>query len=116
MTSALVLSVTCFVSEGFSCYLAALIEVYHNLKTLPRTGKPGRPKQPLKEPHPELVYGQVIKKTQKGRLQELVYRSPLRCQALGGPGAVDQHQCAGASHPHPASCFGAAGAQERELL
>src|SRR5947209_18832260 len=79
MTSALVLSVTCFVSEGFSCYLAALIEVYHNLKTLPRTGKPGRPQQPLKEPHPELVYGQVIKKTQKGRLQELVYR--VRCGA-----------------------------------
>ena len=79
MTAAVVLGVPCFFSDGFSCYLAALIEVYHTLKTLPRTGKPGRPKQPLKEPHPELVYGQVIKKTQKGRLQELVYR--VRCGA-----------------------------------
>jgi len=79
MTAAVVWGVPCFFSDGFSCYLAALIEVSHTLKTLPRTGKPGRPKQPLKEPHPELVYGQVIKKTQKGRLQELVYR--VRCGA-----------------------------------
>src|SRR5947209_17745026 len=87
MTSALVLSVTCFVSEGFSCYLAALIEVYHTLKTLPRTGKPGRPQQPLKEPHPDLVYGQVIKKTPPGRLQAPAY--PLRrgAQRLDTPGA-----------------------------
>jgi IS1 family transposase/transposase-like protein len=79
MTAAVVLGVPCFFSDGFSCYLSALIEVYHTLKTFPRTGKPGRPKQPIKEPHPELVYGQVIKKKQKGRLQELVYR--VRCGA-----------------------------------
>jgi IS1 family transposase len=85
-TAAVVLGVPCFFSDGFSCYLSALIAVYHTLKTFPRTGKPGRPKQPVKEPHPELVYGQVIKKKQKGRLQELVYR--IRCgsqrlEALG---------------------------------
>jgi IS1 family transposase/transposase-like protein len=79
MTAAVVLGVPCFFSDGFSCYLSALIEVYHTLKTFPRTGKPGRPKQPVKEPHPELVYGQVIKNKQKGRLQELVYR--VRCGA-----------------------------------
>jgi IS1 family transposase/transposase-like protein len=79
MTAAVVLGVPCFFSDGFSCYLSALIEVYHTLKTFPRTGKPGRPKQPIKEPHPELVYGQVIKKKQQGRLLELVYR--VRCGA-----------------------------------
>jgi IS1 family transposase/transposase-like protein len=79
MTAAVVLGVPCFFSDGFSCYLSALIDVYHTLQTFPRTGKPGRPKQPVKEPHPELVYGQVIKKKQKGRLQELVYR--VRCGA-----------------------------------
>lgn len=79
MTAAVVLGVPCFFSDGFSCYLTALIEVYHTLKTFPRTGKPGRPKQPVKEPHPDLVYGQVIKKTQQGRLHELVYR--VRCGA-----------------------------------
>jgi IS1 family transposase/transposase-like protein len=72
MTAAVV--VPCFFSDGFSCYLSALIEVYHTLKTFPLTGKPGRPKQPVKEPHPDLVYGQMIKKKRQGRLQELVYR------------------------------------------
>jgi len=79
MTAAVVLGVPCFFSDGFSGYLSALIEVYPTLKTFPRTGKPGRPKQSVKEPHQELVYGQVIKNKQKGRLQELVYR--VRCGA-----------------------------------
>lgn len=74
MTAAVVLGIPCFFSDGFSCYLSALIEVYHTLKTFPRTGKRGRPKQPVKEPHPDLVYGQVIKQKRQGRLQELVYR------------------------------------------
>jgi IS1 family transposase/transposase-like protein len=86
MTAAVVLGVPCFFSDGFSCYLSALLAVYHTLKTFPRTGKPGRPKQPIMEPHPELVYGQVIKKKRKGRLQELVYRvccGPQRLEELG---------------------------------
>jgi IS1 family transposase/transposase-like protein len=74
MTAAVVLGVPCFFSDGFSCYLSALIEAYHTLKTFPRTGKPGRPRKPVKEPQPDLVYGQVIKKKRQGRLQELVYR------------------------------------------
>jgi IS1 family transposase/transposase-like protein len=79
MTAAVVWGVPCFFSDGFSCYLSALMEVYHTLKTFPRTGKPGRPKQPVKEPHPDLVYGQVIKKKRQGRLHELVSR--VRCGA-----------------------------------
>jgi transposase-like protein len=55
MTAAGVWGVPCFLSDGFSGYLAAVIEVYHTLKTFPRTGKPGRPKHPMKEPHPALV-------------------------------------------------------------
>ena len=86
MTAAVVLGVPCFCSDGFSCYLSALIEVYPTFKTFPRTGKPGRPKQSIKEPHPALVYGQVIKKKRKGRLQALVYRvccGPQRLEELG---------------------------------
>src|SRR5438093_1114547 len=79
MTAAVVLGVPCFFSDGFSCDLSALIEVYHTLQTFPRTGQPGRPKQPVKEPHPDLVYGQVVKKKHQGRLQALVYR--VRCGA-----------------------------------
>lgn len=86
LTAAVVLGVPCFFSDGFSCDLAALIEVYHTLQTFPRTGKPGRPKHPVKEPHPDLVYGQVIKQKHKGRLQELVSRvrcGSQRLEALG---------------------------------
>ena len=78
-TAAVVLGVPCFCSDGCGCSLSALIAVSHPLTTFPRTGKPGRPKQPVKEPHPALVYGQVMKKKQQGRLQELVYR--VRCGA-----------------------------------
>jgi IS1 family transposase/transposase-like protein len=86
LTAAVILGVPCFFSDGFSAYLSALIEVYHTLKTFPRTGKPGRPKQPLKEPHADLVYGQVVKKKRQGRLQELVYRvscGAKRLETLG---------------------------------
>src|SRR5215813_2506164 len=83
ITAAVVLGVPCFFSEGFSCYLSALIEVSHTLKTCPRTGKPGRPKQPVKEPHPALVYGQVVKKKRQGRLQALVYRVRCGSKRLG---------------------------------
>jgi hypothetical protein len=78
--------VPCCFSDGFSCDLSALIEVSHSWKTFPRTGQPGRPKQPIKAPHPDVVYGQVVKKQRQGRLQELVYRvccGPQRLQALG---------------------------------
>jgi hypothetical protein len=78
-TAAVVWGVPCFVSEGFGGSLSALSAVSHPLKTFPRTGKPGRPKPPVKEPHPALVYGQVMKKKQKGRLPELVSR--VRCGA-----------------------------------
>jgi hypothetical protein len=74
MTAAVVLGVPCFFRDGFSGYLSALIEVYHTLQTFPRTGKPGRPKQPVKAPPPDLVYGQVVKKKRHGRLHELVSR------------------------------------------
>ena len=74
MPAAGVLGVPCFFSDGFRCDLSALIEADQTLKTLPRTGKPGRPRKPGKEPHPDLVYGQMIKKKRQGRLQELVYR------------------------------------------
>jgi len=74
LTAAVVLGIPCFFSDGFSTYLPALIEVYYTLKTFARTGKRGRPKNPIKEPHPELVYAQVIKEKEKGRLKALTQR------------------------------------------
>ena len=74
LTAAIVLGVPFFFSDGFSCYLPALLEVYYHLKTFARTGKRGRPKNPVKEPHPDLVYAQVIKEKAKGRLKSLTTR------------------------------------------
>jgi len=74
MTAAVVLGIPCFFRDGFSGYLPALLAVYHTLKTFPRPGKRGRPKPPVKEPPPDLVYGQVSQQTRQGRLHEVVYR------------------------------------------
>jgi IS1 family transposase len=78
-TAAVVLGVPCFFSDGFSCYLSALIEVYHQVKVFAPTGKRGRPRKPVKEPHPELVYAQVIKQKERGRLKTVT--QGVRCGA-----------------------------------
>lgn len=79
LIATVVSGVPCFFSDGFSCYLAALIEVYHRLITFPRTGKPGRPRKPIKELHPELVYAQVVKQKKRGRLHTILHH--VRCGA-----------------------------------
>ena len=116
MTAAVVLGVPCFFSDGFSCYLSAPIVAYDTLQTFPRTGKPGRPKKPVKEPHPALVYGQVIKKKRQGRLQALPLPRVLWAPAAGGTGPLDQHQFDRAPQPHLASCLGSSGAPKLEFL
>jgi transposase-like protein len=81
-----VLGVPCCFSDGCSGYLSALLEVSHTLKTFVPTGKRGRPRKALQEPHPELVYGQVVTKKRHGRLKEWVYRVRCgceRCEELG---------------------------------
>jgi len=82
VTAAVVLGIPVFFSDGFSSYLPALIEVYHQLKTFPRTGKPGRPRQPVKEPHPDLVYAQLVKHKQQGRLKSLTTHIALGVSRL----------------------------------
>lgn len=71
LTAALLVGVPAFFRDGFSSSGAALLATYHQLKPFARTGKPGRPREPSLEPHPDLVYGQVIKQKNKGRLQAL---------------------------------------------
>lgn len=79
LTAGIVMGVPCYFSDGFSCYYNALLEYYHQLKVFPKTGKQGRPKDPVKEPHPDLVYAQVIKEKKKGRLIGITHR--IRCGA-----------------------------------
>ncbi len=76
-TASIISGIPCFFSDGFSCYLSALIQVYHQIKTFARTGKRGRPKNPVMEPHPQLIYAQIIKMKVQGRLKSLTQR--VRC-------------------------------------
>ncbi|HZC02498.1 MAG TPA: hypothetical protein VE844_14425 [Gammaproteobacteria bacterium] len=71
MTAAVVWGVPGFFSDGLSSYWPALIAVYHQIKEFARTGKRGRPRKPVLEPHPELVYAQLVKKKKRGRLHSL---------------------------------------------
>jgi len=77
MTAAVVSGIPYFFSDGFSCYLAALVMVYHQITEFARTGKRGRPRKPVVEPHPHLVYAQIVKQKSHGRLQTLTQR--VRC-------------------------------------
>jgi IS1 family transposase len=77
MTAAVVAGIPCFCSDGFSCYLAALVAVYHQSTAFARTGKRGRPRKPVVAPHPDLVYAQIVKPKSPGRLQTLTQR--VRC-------------------------------------
>ena len=77
MTARIVLGIPCFFSDGFSCYMRALIESYHKIKVFSKTGKRGRPKDPIKEPHPDLVYGQVVKERKGSRIIRVTYR--IKC-------------------------------------
>jgi transposase-like protein len=86
MTAAGVCGMPCFFSDGFSSYWPALIAVYHQIKEFTRTGKRGRPRKPVLEPHPELVYAQLVKKKKRGRLHSLSERiccGAARLAALG---------------------------------
>ena len=76
-TKARVTGIPAFFSDGFTCYLAALITAFHIVTTCARTGKQGRPRKPLCEPHPELVYGQLVKQKKQGKLLTLSTRVVL---------------------------------------
>lgn len=103
LTAAVVLGVPCFFSDGFSSYLPALIAVYHQIKEFARTGKGGRPRNPVVEPQPELVYAQLVKQKKKGRLKSLTER--VCCGAAGHLGTEDQRQFDRAFQPDFATCF-----------
>lgn len=86
LTAAVVCGVPCFFSDGFSSYLPALIAVYHQITEFARTGKRGRPRNPVIEPHPELVYAQLVKKKKQGRLKSLTERIGCGAQRLAALG------------------------------
>src|SRR6266849_11134260 len=81
-TKARVAGVPAFFSDGFTCYLAALIAAFHVVTTFTRTGKRGRPRKPRCAPHPDLVYGQLVKQKKQGKLLTLSTRVVLGAERL----------------------------------
>jgi hypothetical protein len=81
-TKARVAGIPAFFSDGFTCYLAALIAAFHVVTTFARTGKRGRPRQPVCEPHPALVYGQLVKQKKQGKLLTLSTHVVLGAERL----------------------------------
>jgi IS1 family transposase len=55
-------------SDDYSAYEGAILEAYGVIQEFPRTGRPGRPKQPITVPPPELNYATVHKTREKGRV------------------------------------------------
>jgi IS1 family transposase/transposase-like protein len=82
VTKARVAGIPAFFSDGFTCYLAALIAAFHVVTTFARTGKRGRPRKPLCAPHPALVYGQLVKQKKQGKLLTLSTRVVLGAERL----------------------------------
>src|SRR6267378_335612 len=81
-TKARVAGIPVFFSDGFTCYLAALIAAFHVVTTFARTGKRGRPRKPRCEPHPDLVYGQLVKQKHQGKLLTLSTRVVVGTERL----------------------------------
>ncbi len=86
ITKARVAGIPACFSDGFTGYVAALIAAFHVVTTCASTGKRGRPRTPLCEPHPALVYGQLVTQKQQGKLLTLstrVVRGAERLTHLG---------------------------------
>lgn len=86
LTARIVLGIPAFFSDGFSPYFQALLACYQTITTFPRTGKRGAPKKPVTAPHPDLVYGQVVKKKRQGRLVQVVTRVVCGAERLAPMG------------------------------
>ena len=66
-TQARVAGIPAFFRAGFTGYRAALLAAFHVVTTFAHTGKRGRPRTPVCAPHPDLVYGQLVKQQQHGK-------------------------------------------------
>ena len=81
-TMARVAGIPAFCSDGFTCYLAALIAAFHVVMTFAPTGKRGRPRTPVSAPHPDLIYGQLVKQKKHGKLLTRSTRVVLGAERL----------------------------------
>jgi len=60
-----------FTSDELAHYTCAIVEEYGNKKSFPKTGKRGRPRNPIKVIPSSLVYTQVHKHRERGRVTKI---------------------------------------------
>jgi len=63
-----------FTSDELPHYSEALVECYSTEVPVPRTGKRGRPRNPVREINPNLTYATVHKEREKGRVVKVEQR------------------------------------------
>lgn len=63
-----------FTSDELKHYDDALLEAYGTKHEFPRTGRPGRPRQPILKAPKNLLYTQVVKRRKRGRVVEISTR------------------------------------------
>jgi len=61
-------------SDEYPAYKAAIVEAYGAEKEVPRTGRPGRPRKPVKAPPKGLKYATVHKERKNGRVVKVTTR------------------------------------------
>lgn len=76
-----------FISDGWNAYIEALLGAYHEDRTPPRTGRPGRPPGPEAVPDSELCYAQLVKVRENGRVV-----STFKRIIFGDDGGLDMDQ------------------------
>ncbi|MHA1275467.1 MAG: hypothetical protein ACTSQJ_17835 [Promethearchaeota archaeon] len=64
-------SILYFSNDELEHYISAIREEYGIEKTFPKTGKIVRPKKPIKVISPELIYSQVHKTREKGKVKKI---------------------------------------------
>ena len=61
-------------TDEYRVYAGAILKTYGIPQPVPRTGQPGRPRQPRRVPPRELVYAMVHKLRRKGRVVQVTIR------------------------------------------
>jgi hypothetical protein len=64
-------SIPLFITASLKFYTEAILKIHGELMEFPRTEKKGRPKKPKLVPVKDLIYAQVIKNREGGRVKEI---------------------------------------------
>ena len=114
-TKARVAGIPAFFSDGFTCYLAALIAAFHVVTTFARTGKRGRPRKPLWAPSRSGL--RAIDQTEEtGQVADAQHARRAGGRTPDTPGPHNQHGLGRTGELDLTSGLGTIGAEDVQLL